>query len=205
MITIYGIPASRACRPLWMLEELDLDYQNVPTHFVTGETRAPEYLKLNPNGHIPTMVDGDLVLWESMAINLYLARTYGQGTLWPASEADQARAVQWCVWLMTEVEDLLVTAMVHRAFLPEDKRDLALADKNEKRLAKPFGVLDAHLDGKGFVVGDRVSVADISAAAVISWTSLAKIDLTPYPNLQRWLEACTARPAAQRVFAMMNG
>ena len=84
MIKLYGIPASRAFRVRWMLEELGVAYQNVPTNFATGETRTAEFLKLNPNGHIPVLVDGETVLWESMAINLYLARAYGGG-LWPAS------------------------------------------------------------------------------------------------------------------------
>ncbi len=75
MIKLYGIPASRAARCLWMLEELDLEYENVPTHFI-GDSKKPDYLKLNPNGKLPTLDDDGLVVWESMAINLYLARKY---------------------------------------------------------------------------------------------------------------------------------
>jgi len=79
MIKLYGIPASRAFRPLWMLEELGLAYENVPVNFADGGTRSAEFLTLNPNGHIPVLVDGEVVLWESMAISLYLARKYGAG------------------------------------------------------------------------------------------------------------------------------
>ena len=81
MIKLYGIPRSRTMRPLWMLEELGLPYENVKVSFV-NETRTPAFLKVNPNGHIPVLQDGDLTLWESMAINLYLARRYDKG-LWP--------------------------------------------------------------------------------------------------------------------------
>lgn len=204
MIKLYGVPASRTYRSLWMLEELGLEYQNIPTHFATGETHEPAYLKLNPNGHIPTLVDGDLVLWESMAINLYLARKYGGG-FWPESEADQARAVQWSFWLMTEVEDPLISVLMNRAFLPESRRDPNLADQSEERLQKPFGVLNDHLEGRAFLVGERVSVADINAASVLSWTSLAKLDLAAYPDLRGWLDGCTARPAAQRVAKKIRG
>src|SRR6266576_223799 len=88
MIKLYGIPRSRAMRPLWMLEELGLPYEQVKVSFV-NDTRKPEFLRLNPNGHIPVLQDGDLVLWESLAINLYLARKYDKG-LWPKQADDAA-------------------------------------------------------------------------------------------------------------------
>ena len=88
MIKVYGVPRSRALRALWMCEELGLEYENVKTNFATGDTRKPEFLRINPNGHIPALQDGSLTLWESMAINLYLARKYDKG-LWPESVDDE--------------------------------------------------------------------------------------------------------------------
>jgi len=82
MIKLYGVPQAPAMRALWMLDELGLPYENVKVNFATGDTRKPEYLRINPNGHIPALQDGDLIIWESMAINLYLARKYDKG-LWP--------------------------------------------------------------------------------------------------------------------------
>jgi glutathione S-transferase len=99
MIKLYGIPASRASRCLWMLEELGVKYENVPTHFI-GDVKKPDYLKLNPNGHIPTLDDEGLVLWESLAINLHLARKYGKGSLWPESRTI-SRAPSSGIWAMT--------------------------------------------------------------------------------------------------------
>ena len=99
---LYGIPGSRALRSIWAIEEVGIDYEHVPTHFAT-DTKKPEFLKINPNGRIPTLVDGDLTLWESMAINLYLARTYG-GDLYPSEPRDQALTEQWSFWGMTEIE-----------------------------------------------------------------------------------------------------
>ena len=78
MVKLYGVPRSRAMRSLWMLEEVGVPYENVKTMFGPTGSRTPEFLRINPNGHIPAMVDGDLVLWESLAINLYLARKYGK-------------------------------------------------------------------------------------------------------------------------------
>ena len=107
MIKLYGISRSRAMRPLWMLEELGLPYEHVKVSFV-NDTRKPEFLRLNPNGHIPVLQDGDLVLWESMAINLYLARKYDKG-LWPKRVEDGGRAFQWSLWSMTELEEPVLT------------------------------------------------------------------------------------------------
>ena len=96
---LYGIPASRAFRSIWAAEEVGVDYELVPTHFL-GDSKKPDYLQINPNGRVPTLVDGDLVLFESMAINLYLAKKYG-GKLYPSDAADEARAIQWSFWGMT--------------------------------------------------------------------------------------------------------
>src|SRR5579884_3802564 len=138
MLKIYGVPRSRAFRTLWMAKELGLDYENVPVNFADGATRTPDYLKINPNGHIPAIEDDGVVLWESMAINLYLAKKYGEGSLYPVRLDDEARAWQWSFWGMTEVERPVLTAMFHRALLPEDKRDAALADQCERELQAPL-------------------------------------------------------------------
>ncbi len=111
MIRIYGTPMTRAIRPLWLLEELGVPYELVRTDFAGGATRTTEFLKINPNGHVPALVDGDLVLFESMAINLYLAEKYGKGTLWPGSEHDRAQTVQWSFWAITECEAYLFDAL----------------------------------------------------------------------------------------------
>ena len=197
MIKLYGVPMSRAARSLWMLEELGLPYENVQTHFANGDTQKPDYLKLNPNGHIPTLDDDGTVVWESMAINLYLAMKYGKG-LWPASVADQGHAIQWSFWVMTEVEPPLLQAMMHRAFYPPDQRKPTLGDEGEEKLQKPLQVLDAHLAGRKHVVGQSYSVADVNLASVLAWAGFAKVDLGKYANVSRWLGECTSRPAAKK-------
>ena len=194
MITLYGVPASRAFRSLWMLEELGLEYTNVPTHFAGG-TRTAEFLKLNPNGHIPVLVDDELVLWESLAINLYLARKYGAGKLWPGSVADEGRAFQWSLWAMTEVEGPLLTVLMQRRILPVEQRDAAAGAAAEAKLAGPFGVLEGALRGRAHLLGEAFSVADLNVAGVLGWTALAGLDLGTWPKLAAWLQSCMARPA----------
>jgi len=195
MLKIYGVPGSRAIRPLWLLEELGVPYELVKTHFATGDTRKPEYLKINPNGHIPTLVDGDFVLFESMAINLYLAEKYGKGKLWPDSEQDRAHTVQWTFWVMMECEGELLEAMFNRAMLPPAQRDEAKAKAAEDALQAPLGVLNAQLQGREYVLGNRFTAVDLNLASTRAWTRFGKIDLAAHPNVAAWLARSSARPA----------
>jgi glutathione S-transferase len=198
MITLYGIAASRTFRPRWALEELGQPYRHVPANYATGETHTAEFLKLNPNGHIPVLVDGETVLWESMAINLYLARAYGNGTLWPAALADEGRVYQWSFWVMTEVESPLLTVLMHRRILPADQRDAAAAASCETKLTGPFAVLDGALRGRSHLLGESFSIADLNVASVLSWALLSNIDLSRWPRLADWLARCTSRPACKK-------
>ena len=101
-LTVYGQTQSRAQRALWMAEELGIEYQHVPTRFA-DEAKLPVYLRVNPNGRIPAIDDDGFLVWESMAINLYLAKKYG-GDLGPKDLQEDAVATQWSFWVMTEVE-----------------------------------------------------------------------------------------------------
>ncbi len=197
MIKLYGVPMSRAARSLWMLEELGVPYENVPTHFATGDTHKPEYLALNPNGHIPTLQDGELVLWESLAINLYLARRYEKG-LWPQSIADEGRAYQWSLWAMTELEAPLLAYLMHTALLPKDQRNPAKAAEALTQLAKPLEVLEGALAGRSVLVGEAFGVADLNVASVLSWARMVRLDLSKWPRVDAWLGRCLERPAAKR-------
>ncbi len=201
MIRIHGEAQSRAMRPLWLLEELGLEYEHVKTSFSSGETRAPAFLKLNPNGHVPVLEDGGLVLWESMAINLYLAAKYGAGGLWPASERARALALQWTFWAMTECEAHALTCLLHRAGLPEAQRDADQADAAEQALQGPLGVLDSHLKGREWLVGDGFDIADLNVAAVLSWTRPGRVDLKSFPGAAAWLKRCTGRPGFKAALA----
>jgi glutathione S-transferase len=143
MIKLYGIPMSRAGRSLWALEEVGVEYENVPIHFV-GDVKKPEYLAINPNGRIPALVDGDVTLFESMAINLYLAKKY-DGGLQPKTLEDEARAVQWSFWGMTELESHLIQMLLNRVMLPEDQRDPAKDRAAVDAIQAPLRVLDRAL------------------------------------------------------------
>jgi glutathione S-transferase len=196
MITVYGVPRSRTMRVLWMLEEVGVPYENVKVNFM-GESRAPEFLKLNPNGHIPVLKDGDTVIWESLAINLYLARKYGKD-LWPRTPEDEGRTYQWTLRAMTELEEPLLTTLLHRRLFPEGQRDVKKADDAAQRFEKPRGVLDGALADRPYLLGDTFTAADLNVASVMAWTALAGLDLAAAPRVQAWLARCTDRPAFAR-------
>jgi glutathione S-transferase len=204
MLKIYGIPRSRASRTLWMAKELGLDYENIPIDFANDGTRAPEYLKVNPNGHVPTIDDDGVILWESMAINLYLAKKYGRGTLYPILFEDEARAWQWSFWGMTEIERPVLTAMFNRAILPEDKRDPKLADEAEHQLGRPLMVLDAAVANSPYLLGEHFTVADLNVASILSWARPARVDFSHVPKAADWLKRCAERPAASAVRALQR-
>ena len=199
MIKIYGITPTRTARCLWMLGELGLEYEQVEVSLKEGEHKKPDYLALNPNGRVPTMVDGDLTLWESMAINLYLADKYDGGLKLKTPE-DRARAVQWSFWGMTEIEPKLMTVLRNRVLKAEDERDAALGDEAEQELQAPLGVLNGALEGRDHLLDGDFSVADLNLAAITSWAKVGRVKLEPFPNVARWLSASLARPTYQKLF-----
>ena len=203
-LNIYGVARSRAFRTLWMAKELGLDYEHVKVDFAIGETRTPAHLALNPNGHVPVIDDDGFILWESMAINLYLAKKYGAGRLYPTRLEDEARAWQWSFWGMTEIERPVLIALFNRAILPEDKRDPAAADAAEKSLAQPLGVLEGVLGPTLYLLGDHFTVADLNAASILAWARPAQIDMSPFPKVAEWLKNCAERPAARAARQMQR-
>ena len=198
MIEIYGAVASRAARNLWMLEELGLEYELKEVSPGSEASKHADYLRINPNGKVPAMVDGETVLWESMAINLYLAEKYGG--LKPQSPEDWGRACQWSFWGMLEAEAHLQNFLFHSVLLPEEKRKPDKVQTALTTLQKPLGVLNEALAGRDYLLDSGFSVADLNLAAIFSWGKMARLDLSAYPNLRSWLNACLERDAYRRVF-----
>jgi len=169
----------------------------VKTDFSTGETRQPVYLGINPNGHILALDDGGVVLWESMALNLSLARKYDTG-LWPRTLADEGRAFQRSLGVMTEAEEPVITALLHRRVFPEAQRRAAKAADAGERFKKRLAVLEGALAGRPYLLGEAFTVADLNVASVLAWAPLAGLDLAGAPHANDWLRRCTGRPALAR-------
>ncbi len=195
MLTLYGAMASRAHRVVWMLKELGLVFEHVPTHFMDGSTRRPAFLAINPNGRVPVLVDDGFVLFESLAINLYLARKCSS-PLAPAGLQEEALAMQWSLWVATEVEKPLLLASANRKLFEAASRSEEEALMALGKLDRPFKVLDGHLAKHGHLMGNRFTVADLNVATVLDLAPQCGIALDAWPHLQTWHQRCLARPAA---------
>ena len=196
---LFGISGSRAIRAIWGIEETGIDYEHVPVTY-GGDSKGADYLAVNPNGRIPALIDGDLQLFESMAINLYLAKRYG-GALYPADTANEARAWQWSVWGISEIEPLQMQIVIQKLFTPEDKRNPKVVEHATKSLQRPLKVLDTTLEEREWLVGDAFSVADLNVASVMHLMRMINFDYSEHANVQRWADACYARPALARALA----
>ncbi len=195
MLTLYGAMASRAHRNVWMLKELGLEFQHVPVNFLDGSTRSAEFLAVNPNGRVPVLDDDGFRIYESMAINLYLARRYAS-TLSSEGIQQEALATQWSFWVVTEIEKPLLFASANRAlFAPEQRvEDEALMAIG--KLDRPLKVLEQHLQNQDHLMGGRFTVADLNVATVMDLAPQCGISLASWPRVQDWHQRCLARPAA---------
>jgi glutathione S-transferase len=172
-LKIYGIGTSRAARPLWSALELGVPFEHIAMPYAGGATRTPEFLAINPNGHIPAVVDerpeGPVTVWESMACALYIARVHGRPdgqSITPANPREEAEALRWSFWTVTELESDALTVLMHRMAMPAEQRKPELADRAESRLKVPLAVLEAHLQaqhakGEAFLAANRFTVADV--------------------------------------------
>ena len=209
MLTIYGVYNSRASRNVWLALELGLPFKHVPVMQLYRlenpaptelHTRCAEFLAVNPNGHIPSIDDDGLVLHESLAINLYLAKKHG-GPLAPADLAEDGLMTMWALWAATEVEPHSIQVLYHVAANKPEARDPTIARASIDALRAPFAVLDAALARTGYVVGDRFTVTDINVAEIIRYAMPAPELFDAAPRVKSWLAACHARPAFKDMMA----
>ncbi len=201
-LRIYGIARTRAFRALWVAEELGVPFEHLPIEIGAAGARASEFAALNPNGRLPFIVDGDFVLFESLAITLYLTKKHSTGKLYPGSLAGEALAWQWSFWAIAEVDRGVNIWSLHAVRLPPAERDGGLREEALKVIAAPFKVLDAALAEKPYLLGGDFTVADLNVAAVIS--RAADMDLSAVPNLKAWLTRCLERPAARAALALKD-
>jgi len=192
-IKIYGPTASRAARALWIAHELGIPHEHIAVEM--KDLKNPDYLKVNPNGKVPTLVDGEFKLFESMAINLYLAAKHGKDGFMPASLEDQALCNQWSFWGMTELEKPLLTILIDMFMTAPDKRKPEAVADAQKAMPKPLAVLNGALEGRDYLLGSTFTVADLNLASIMSWAKPIKVDFSPFPNVNAWLDRCLSRPS----------
>lgn len=192
---LYGFGPTRSLRALWGLKELGIDFDFQVVNLAAGEQRQPEFLRLNPAGKLPVLVDGDAVIPESAAIVLYLAEKYPQRRLLPNDLKARAQVYRWVMFAMTELEAPLSRIFRHARSLPEEQRlpqEVALAREDFVRMAT---ILENHIEGRIFIVGDSITAADCVTAYVIDWANELRL-IDGKPNLQAYLKGMYARPTA---------
>lgn len=200
MIKIYGSPHSSAGRVYWMLEELGLSYERAPLDMSQKGHKNPDYLKLNPNGKVPCLVDGDYIIWESMAINQYLASKYNStSTLLPKNPEETGHIAQWSYWAMLELQKPAVEWFIQAVFIPVEKKDPIIIERAQKALVPLVGILNQALENKKYLVSERFTLADLHVASVVKVAAGLGFDLAPYSNVQLWFKACQDRPAWHKV------
>jgi glutathione S-transferase len=203
MLKIYGQYRSRAFRVAWLCKESNIPYEHVNVTINTeGATcKDPSYIALNPNARVPTIDDDGFVLWESAAINLYLAEKY-KSALWPADLKGRGRMLQWALFTANDIEPNMILVMQHRVMFPPEKRNAALADDADARLQPKLKLLDDHLAKNKFFGGDKWDMADFMVASVCYTFFAMKYDLGKYPNFQKWLMASLERPKTKEARAL---
>jgi glutathione S-transferase len=192
---LYEFAPTRSIRVRWTLQELAVDFEAIPVNMLAGENRSPTFLKINPAGKLPVLVDGDMVLTESIAIVLYLAEKYRDKGLIPTDLQQRAQLMRWLLFTTTELEQPLWRMARHTTIYPESKRlpgELALARDDFAEMAN---VLEDHMRGRQFVVGDTATVGDFVLAYTLDWAKMAKV-LNGLPRLEAYLEEMYARPRA---------
>ena len=205
---LYEFAPTRSIRARWTLQELGIDFEAVTVNLLAGEQRRPEFLAVNPAGKVPVLVDGDLVLTESVAIVVYLADKYPAKGFLPGDPGARAQAMRWLLFTTTELEQPLWRIAKHNFIYPEEKRlpaDIALAREDFAAMAQ---VLDQHMVDREFVVGDSATVADFVLGYTLDWAQLTGL-LEGLPRLEGYMERLYDRPnAPMRIndaFAVVRG
>jgi glutathione S-transferase len=204
MLTIYGVYRSRATRTLWLADELDLKFTHIPVIQARRlddplaadaplNTLSPQFRAINPMGTIPCIQHDDLVLYESMAINLYLARCFG-AELSSNNASEEGQIMQWSFFAATELETnaLKINTTIGDG-LADSETGQAILDVSARLLKRPMSVLEQHLAKHDYLVGNRFTVADLNMAEVVRYAQGHDALLNAHPAVKTWLETCQSR------------
>ena len=203
MLKLYGQYRSRAFRVAWLCKESNIPYEhvNVTINVEGAQCKESWYTALNPNARVPTIDDDGFVMWESAAINFYLAEKY-KSPLWPSDLQGKGRATQWAFFIANDVEPHMITVMQNRVMFAPEKRDAALADAADAKLQPRLKVLDEFLSRNRFFDIDHWGLADFMVASVCYSFFAMKYDLARFPSFQKWLMASLERPKAKEARAL---
>jgi glutathione S-transferase len=195
---LYYAPQTRAVRPRWMLEELGVPYELVRLDLHKGEHKKPEYMKIHPHGSVPALVDGDLALFESAALCLYLADRFPEKRLAPpVGTRERALYYQWMAYALGTLEEALEKIIMNSTGLPEARRKPELVVEGKETLASVARVLTPFLAGKQFFLGDQFTAVDVVLGSGLVWMRMMG-HLKGFPEVEAYADRLAARPAFQR-------
>jgi glutathione S-transferase len=204
---LYEFAPTRSIRARWMLQELGIDFESITVNLAAGEDRRPDFLKINPAGKLPVLVDDDLVLTESVAIVLYLAEKYPHKGLLPTDIKQRSQVYRWLLFTATELEQPLWRIARHTALYPEHLRLTAEVSLARQDFTDMIAVMENHMQGHQFIVGDTVTAADFVCAYTLDWANEVSL-LEGCPQLFQYMERMYARPNAPlritEAFASLN-
>jgi glutathione S-transferase len=195
MLRIHGSARSRAQRTLWMTFELGIPYEHDDLLPRSPGTKTPEFLALNPNARLPVIEDDGFVLYESMAINFYLAKKHNS-PLYPTDPKLEALALQWSFWETDRLDRQLANYIARTS-------DPSIPDAAWADVEPAMSALNGALGKIRWLAGPEFSVADLNVAGAL-WRGLT-MDLSRWPAVQEWLARCWDRPAAKKARAMREG
>jgi len=203
-ITIWGRANSvNVQKVLWCLRELELPYERINAGMAFGRNHEPEYLAMNPNGRVPTLVDGDFVLWESNSIMRYLVLAYRpQSPLYPQSPKIRAGVDRWLDWTLSTLQPVDRPVFWALVRTPPEQRDMTAIQKDADAEAAQWKVVESYLADRRFIEGDDLTLADIALGAYARrWLGVEGIKKPKFIHLERWFEQFRARPGFKEFIA----
>jgi len=203
MLTVWGRTSSvNVQKVMWAVRELGLEHERIDAGGAFGKLDTPEYGAMNPNRKIPTLQDGDVVVWESNACVRYLAARYGAGSLWPEDPARRALSDVWMDWQQTTIQPDMNPIFWNLVRIPEPQRDMAAVKAAAQRIGPSWQILDRHLADRRFVAGDTLTMGDIPVGC--HWWRYANLSVEKpsLPNLDRWGKELQERDGYRREVAL---
>jgi glutathione S-transferase len=194
MLTIWGRANSiNVQKALWAAEECGLKFERIDAGGAFGKTDQPEYLAMNPNRVVPTIVDGDVTIWESNTCIRYLAATYSSGNLWPTDPKVRAMGERWMDWQLSTISEPMRVTFWGLVRTPPEKRDMAAIAAAAKQAGELWKRVDEWLAGKRYLGGDRFTVGDIPLGCFCyRWYALP-IERPELANVKAWYERLRER------------
>jgi glutathione S-transferase len=197
MLKIWGRRNSfNVQKVMWLVAELELPHEHIPAGGKFRVVDSPDFLSMNPHGRVPVIDDEGKIVWESHTILRYLAARFGDGRFWSQEAADRSDAERWMDWVQTSLQPAFLNDVFWAFYrTPETQRDWSVINRGIERCSKDFELLDHWLDGKAYMLGDRLSLADIAIGTTLYRYFNIEIERPNLPNVENWYGRLQERAA----------